>query len=152
MKKIVAYCRSALEQQATPSSVHRQLSTIKRYAARRKLRLHAVYADAGVSGMTLARAQPSQLLADCNTGNINTVITKDPDRLSRDTRQLIALLHLFRKAGVRVEFTSREGKHHYTSLRLYLSALLEIAKHPGHRAATISSLPDRSIWEQGLAV
>jgi hypothetical protein len=36
MKKIVAYCRSAVEQQGTPSSVHRQLSAIKRYTVRRQ--------------------------------------------------------------------------------------------------------------------
>jgi DNA invertase Pin-like site-specific DNA recombinase len=42
-------------------------------------------------------------------GKIKAVIATDPDRLSRVTGQLIALLDLFRKAGVLVEFTSRTG-------------------------------------------
>jgi DNA invertase Pin-like site-specific DNA recombinase len=88
--------------------VRRQLRAIKRYAARRQFSLHDVYADAGVSGITLARPQLSQLLADCNAGRIKTVIATDPDRLSRDTGQLIALLDLFQKSRrARVEFTSR---------------------------------------------
>jgi DNA invertase Pin-like site-specific DNA recombinase len=46
-----------------------------------------------VSGVTLERPELQRLLADCRAGNIVTVITKDPDRLSWDIGQLIALLH-----------------------------------------------------------
>jgi DNA invertase Pin-like site-specific DNA recombinase len=53
------------------------------------------YMDAGVSGATLARPALQQLLADCRAGKIGVVLTRDADRLSRDTSQLFALLHRF---------------------------------------------------------
>jgi DNA invertase Pin-like site-specific DNA recombinase len=37
------------------------------------------------------------------------VITKNADRLSRDMAQLIALLHIFAKAGVHTEFSEGAG-------------------------------------------
>jgi DNA invertase Pin-like site-specific DNA recombinase len=80
------------------------------------------YADAGVSGVTLDRPALQQLIADCRAGKIGAVITKDPDRLSRDTRQLIALLQIFRSTGVRVEYSTREGQGD-TLLESVLSAV-----------------------------
>ena len=68
----------------------------------------ASYADAGVSGITLQRPELQRLIADCLAGLINTVITLDPDRLSRDRSQLRALLIMFRNADVTVEY-SREA-------------------------------------------
>jgi DNA invertase Pin-like site-specific DNA recombinase len=59
-------------------------------------------------------------------GKIKTVVTKDPDRLSRDTSQLIALLLIFWKAGVRVEFSTRQGKDRYAFFNVVLSAVTEL--------------------------
>ena len=68
-----------------------------------------MYMDAGVSGITLERPELQRLIADFQVGEISTVITKDAARLSRDTGQLIVLLQIFRKSGVRVEFAARGG-------------------------------------------
>jgi site-specific DNA recombinase len=62
-----------------------------------------VYMDAGVSGGTLQRPELQRLLADCRAGKVGTVVTKDPDRLSRDKGQLVTVLDTFAKAGVHVE-------------------------------------------------
>ena len=86
----------------------------------------AAYADAGVSGVTLERPELQRLIADCRAGRIGTLVTKDPDRLSRDTGQLIALLHIFQATGVGVEFSTRAGQNRYASHPIYLSALLQI--------------------------
>jgi DNA invertase Pin-like site-specific DNA recombinase len=80
-----------------------------------------------VSGVTLDRPALQQLIADCRAAKIGTVITKDPDRLSRDFRQLIALLHIFQTTGVRVEYTMREGQSN-CFLEAALSAVAELAE------------------------
>jgi site-specific DNA recombinase len=109
MKSVVAYCRSACEPQGGPSAVRRQARALRHYAKERGLTIRAVYMDPGVSGCTLDRPELQRLIADCRAGRIGTVITQDPDRLSRDRGQLIALLHIFQKEGVRVEFSLPEG-------------------------------------------
>jgi len=107
MKSVVAYCRSACEEPGTPSSAYSQADAIRRYAEQRGLTLGAVYTDAGVSGVRMKRPGLERLLADCRAGKVGMIITKDADRLSRDMGQLIAVLHIFAKAGVRVEYSVR---------------------------------------------
>jgi len=63
-----------------------------------------------VSGVTLDRPELQRLIADCRAGKIGTVITKDPDRLSRDLGQLVALLHIFETTGVRVKYSARQAQ------------------------------------------
>jgi site-specific DNA recombinase len=125
MRSVVAYCRSACEEPGTPSSAYSQAEAIQRYAEQRGLTLSAAYADAGVSGVTLKRPELQRLIADCRAGKIGTIVTKDVDRLSRDMCQQVALLHIFVAAGVRVEFSAREG-YSDTYLTKTLSAIAEL--------------------------
>jgi DNA invertase Pin-like site-specific DNA recombinase len=121
MKNVVAYCRSACEAQGGPSAARDQAHAILSNAQRE---VSLIYLDAGVSGVTLERPALQQLIADCLAGKIATVITQDPDRLSRDRRQLAELLQIFRKANVRVEFTA--GSQSIQLLEPLLSAFSEL--------------------------
>jgi site-specific DNA recombinase len=78
-----------------------------------------------VSGATLNRPQLRKLIADCRTGKVGTVLTQDPDRLSRDLSQLLAVLHLFKTEGVRVEFVTETGRAQYALHQLVIGALAE---------------------------
>jgi site-specific DNA recombinase len=134
MKNVVAYCRSACEPQGGPSAVRRQACAMRLYAKGKGLAIRTIYRDAGVSGATLHRPELQRLIADCRAGRIGTVITRDPDRLARDKGQLLALLHIFEKAGMSVEFGTPEGQHRLVSLRRYLSALTEFDEASGASA------------------
>jgi site-specific DNA recombinase len=125
MRSVVAYCRSACEPDGGPAAVRGQARAIRDYSERRGLTLHAIYSDAGVSGVTLERPALQELITDCRAGKIGMVITKDADRLSRDTGQLIALLHIFATAGVHVEF-SAGGRGCERFLEIILSAVAEL--------------------------
>jgi DNA invertase Pin-like site-specific DNA recombinase len=105
MKKTVAYCRVALASESDPlAEVSAQAEAVRGYARQRGITVHETYIDAGVSGATLARPALQQLLADCRARKIGVVLTRDADRLSRDTNQLFALLHRFAMYGVQVQF------------------------------------------------
>jgi DNA invertase Pin-like site-specific DNA recombinase len=106
--------------------VRRQAQAIRQYAKEKGLAVRSIYMDPGMSGSGLARPELQRLIADCRAGQIGTVITQDPERLSRDTGQLLALLHIFQKTGVRVEFGAPEGSARLASLKVYLAALLEL--------------------------
>jgi len=126
MRNVVAYCRSAWEPQRGPSAVRRQARAIRQYAKERGSVIRSIYTDPGVSGSSLDRPELQRLIADCYAGKIGTIITQDPERLSRDTSQLAALLHIFQKAGVRVEFGTPEGRTRLAFLKVFLAALLEL--------------------------
>jgi DNA invertase Pin-like site-specific DNA recombinase len=82
--------------------------------------------DPGVSGITLNRPQLQRLLTDCRAGKIGTVVTKDPDRLSRNPAQLITVLDVFRETGVQVQFATPGGWTDIAFLMLFLPALAEV--------------------------
>jgi site-specific DNA recombinase len=124
-KNVVAYCRSACEEPGTPSSAYSQARTIRQYAKRHGINVREVYIDPGVSGVTLDRPALQRLIADCRAGKIGTVITKDRARLSRDMGQLFALLHVFGKSGVHVEYSTREGQSDLFLETVMLSAIAE---------------------------
>jgi site-specific DNA recombinase len=126
MKTAVAYCRSGSEPQGSPSAVHAQARTIRLYAKGRALTVPETYIDQAASGMTLDRPELETLIADCRAGKIDTVLTTDPERLSRDTGQLFALLDIFRDTGVHVEFATAAGRNHFAFLTVLLSAVAEL--------------------------
>jgi site-specific DNA recombinase len=129
MKKTVAYCRTALESESDPlSGVSAQAEAVREFARQLGMTVHETYMDAGVSGVTLIRPALQQLLADCRAGKIGVVLTRDADRLSRDTSQLFALLHRFGIYGVRVQFASENGEAEQKLLDLTLSALADLHK------------------------
>jgi DNA invertase Pin-like site-specific DNA recombinase len=122
MKKTVAYCRTAFAEPSDPlAAVSAQAASLREYAGQHGMTVGLTYMDAGASGMTLIRPALQQLLADCRDGKIAVVLTTDIDRLSRDTAQLAALLHKFRR--VHVEFAS--GQDGLKLLAAVLSALAE---------------------------
>ena len=96
MKTIVAYCRTASASGNDPiSGITHQVNEILRYAADHGLTVHEMYLDMGMSGISLERAELQRLLADCRDGKIDTVLTTEPERLSRNTGQLFVLLDTF---------------------------------------------------------
>ena len=85
MRNIVAYCRTASALQSEPlTGIRRQAKAIRRYAKGRGLAITEAYSDAGVSGATLERPALQRLIADCRAGKVGAIITKDPERLSRN--------------------------------------------------------------------
>jgi site-specific DNA recombinase len=113
----VTLFRKALK---VPSHHRRQARAIRQYAKRRGLAIQSIYMDPGVSGSSLDRPDLQRLIADCRAGQTSTIIAQDPEWLSRDTSQLLALLHVFQKTGVRVEFGTPEGRSRLASLKVYL--------------------------------
>ena len=106
MKAVVAYCRTAWEPQGGPPAVHTQARAIRRYAVRQGLAIREMYMDPRMRGISLERPELQRLIADSHAGKIGAVLVTDPERLSRHTGKLIALLDIFRKTGVHVEFTT----------------------------------------------
>jgi len=137
MKNVVAYCRTGWASQSDPlSGVRLQSQELRRYAKGHGLVIRETYMDAGVSGMTLERPELQRLMADCRAGKIGTVVTQDPERLSRDTGQLIALLYVLLEAGVCVEFSTPQGRDGYAFPKILVSALAEVIQSKAQLAAS----------------
>jgi len=128
MREIAAYCRSACEQQGSPSSAFTQADAIRLYAECHALPLRRVYVDPGVSGVTLRRPALRKLLSDCRAGKIGVVIVQDAERLARDEGQLFVILDEFRRFGVQLLFSTEQGRSAFEFRRLVWEAMCQLGE------------------------
>lgn len=64
-----------------------------------------VYADAGITGTSVdARKEFQRLIADCDAGKIDIVLTKSISRFARNTVDLLDTVRHLKEIGVEVRF------------------------------------------------
>lgn len=98
----LGYVRVSTDEQAREGlSLEAQAAAIRAYCAAQRLELADVLVEAGASGKTLDRPQLRDLLERIRAGQIGAVIVAKLDRLTRRTRDLLALVEdVFRRHGV----------------------------------------------------
>ena len=89
----LGYARVSTDEQAREGvSLDAQRSRIRAYCEAKELELVDVLVDDGISGKTLARPALAELIARCERGEVRNVVVVKLDRLTRRTRDLLALV------------------------------------------------------------
>lgn len=89
----VGYARVSTDEQAREGvSLDQQVARIRAYAEAKGLELSDVLVDDGVSGKTLERPGLREIMRLCVSGEVAHVIVLKLDRLTRRTRDLLALV------------------------------------------------------------
>lgn len=113
-KKVAAYARVSKDTEQLMHSLSAQVSYYSDLIQRTPDWEYAgVYVDAGLTG-TSAEARPEfqRLIADCEAGKINIVLTKSISRFARNTVDLLSTVRRLKELGVEVRFE----KEHINSL------------------------------------
>ena len=87
--RVAAYCRVSTGQEAQAGSYELQVQYYTQYIQKREdWELVRVYADEGISGTNIHhREQFKQMIADCEAGKIDLIITKSISRFARKLKQ-----------------------------------------------------------------
>lgn len=116
----MAYARVSTLLNQNPEN---QLISMRRFASARGFNLVQEYVDKGVSGAKESRPALDQLAKDAMHGKFKIVLVAGIDRLARDTRHLLNLLHQLNSYGVSVislreslDFTTPMGQAALTIL------------------------------------
>ena len=104
--RIAAYCRVSSNSDDQLNSFYAQ---VKYYTTRidefPNAELVDIYADEGVSGSTIRkRADFQRLLADCDKGKVDRIITKTVSRFARNTLDCLETVRSLKAKGVSVYF------------------------------------------------
>jgi len=91
----VGYVRVSTIEQCEGVSLDAQRSRIRAYCEAKELELVDVLTDDGVSGKTLERTGLRELVRRCSHREVGHVVVVKLDRLTRRTRDLLALVDLF---------------------------------------------------------
>jgi DNA invertase Pin-like site-specific DNA recombinase len=97
--KAAIYCRVA---SADEFAIKSQEEMLLNYAMEHQLDVGDVYSDNGASGVTLDRPAFQKMMSGIKKCEIDCVIVKSIDRISRNRSQFGAWLHNMCKKGIRV--------------------------------------------------
>lgn len=108
--RVAAYCRVSTLMDAQDTSFELQCEHYRGYiTGREDYELVGVYGDHGKSGRKMdGRPELGRLLADCEAGRIDLILTKSIARFSRNMRECVATIRRLQTLGVRV-FFEKEG-------------------------------------------
>ena len=141
-KKVAAYARVSMESERLQHSLSAQVSYYSSLIQQNPAWEYAgVYADDGITGTkTNDRTEFNRMIADCEAGKIDIILTKSISRFARNTVDLLNAVRHLKDLGISVQFE----KEHIDSLsedgELMLTLLASFAQEE------VWSLSDNVKW------
>lgn len=108
--RVAVYCRVSTRLDSQDGSFDTQIRHFTRYVtAHENMVLVGVYGDYGKSGRFIeGRTEFQRMLADCEAGRIDLILTKSISRFARNMLDCVSTIRTLRELGVAVRF-EREG-------------------------------------------
>ena len=141
-RRVAAYARVSMETDRLAHSLSAQVSYYNDpIQSKPEWEFAGVYADFGISGTGMAKREEfNRLIADCEVGKIDIVLTKSISRFARNTVDLLSTVRHLREIGVEVRF-EKENIHSFSGDgELMLSILASFAQEE------VRSLSENSKW------
>jgi len=150
-KRVAAYARVSSGKDAMLHSLSAQVSYYSGLIQKTPGWEYAgVYADFGISGTgTAARSEFIRLIADCEAGKVDIVLTKSISRFARNTVDLLSTVRHLKEIGVEVRF-EKEHIHSFSGDgELMLSILASFAQEESHSISENSKWGIRKRYQSG---
>ena len=149
-KRVAAYARVSSDKEAQLHSLSAQISYYNSYiGSREDWEFAGVYADEALTGTKDNRPEFQRMLADCQDGKIDMVITKSITRFARNTVTLLATIRELRDLGIDVYF-EKENIHTLSADgELMITLLAAYAQEESYNASENQKWRIRRMFEQG---
>ena len=104
--RVAAYCRVSTDSEEQEASYEAQCSHYAAFISENtNWQLAGIYADAGITGTSAKRREQFlRMIADCEAGAIDLVITKSISRFARNTLDCLRYIRMLKALGVAVFF------------------------------------------------
>ncbi|TVP95912.1 MAG: recombinase family protein, partial [Acholeplasmatales bacterium] len=128
-KRVGIYCRVSSNSTEQLKSLTAQVSALTRLtAATPQWLLVDVYIDIASSKTGSSRKEFSRMLEDCNSHNLDIILTKSISRFGRDTVDTLEALNQLKTLGLRVIFEQEDLDTSNTDSDLMISIIEAIAQ------------------------
>ncbi len=143
-RRVAAYCRVSTELELQEGSFDKQMSYYRALiAADPGMELVDIYGDRGCTGRSVAaRPEFQRMLADCEAGRIDLILTKSISRFARNLSDCIAVLRRLRQLGVAVAFEKERLNTGDAQGELLLSIFAAMAQEESN------SISQSVLWAQ----
>ena len=151
-KKVAAYARVSMESERMMHSLSAQVSYYSNLIQKNPEWEYAgVYADNFVSGTSTARRDEfNRMLADCEAGKIDIVLTKSISRFARNTVDLLETVRHLKDIGVEVRFEKERINSLSGDGELMLSILASFAQEESQNISENVKWGIRKRMQQGI--
>lgn len=151
-KRVAAYARVSMDTERLQHSLSAQVSYYNDKIQKNPEWLFAgVYADNGISGTgTAKREEFNRLLADCEAGKIDLVLTKSISRFARNTVDLLETVRHLKEIGVEVWFERENIRSFDGDGELLLSILASFAQEESRSISENCKWGIRKRFEKGI--
>ena len=129
-KRVAAYCRVSMDTERLHHSLSAQISRYSELIqSNPEWEFAGIYADEGISG-TKAGKRPEfmRMIADCDAGKIDIVLTKSISRFARNTVDLLETVRHLKDIGVEVRFEKENIRSLSDDGELMLTLLASFAQ------------------------
>lgn len=129
-KRVAAYARVSMESERMQHSLSAQVSYYSALIQKNPEWEYAgVFADYGISGTgTKKREEFNRMLAECEAGNIDIILTKSIQRFARNTVDLLNTVRHLKDLGIEVRFEKENINSLSGDGELMLSILASFAQ------------------------
>ena len=150
LKRVAAYARVSSGKDAMLHSLASQVDYYSNYIRRHPgWEYVGVYADEAKTGTKDSREQFQQLLADCNAGEIDHILTKSISRMARNTVTLLETVRELKSLGISIYFEEQIIDTATADGELLLSILASYAQEESLSASENQKWRVRQNFENG---
>lgn len=150
-KRVAAYARISEEKGRTMHSLAAQVSYYSELIqSRSEWEYAGVYADSGISGTTDTRKEFQRLLADCDDGKIDIILTKSISRFARNTVDLLNTVRYLRERGIEVRFEKERIHSLSEDGELMLTLLVSFSQEESRSISENVKWGIRKRFEKGI--
>ena len=150
--KLAAYCRVSTNNEDQLLSFDNQVTYYRDYATRHpEYDLVEIYADEGISGTsTKHREEFLRMIADCEEGKIDLIITKSISRFARNTADCLKYSRRLKDLGIAVQFEKESINTLEGTGELLFTILSSLAQDESRSISENCQWGIRSLFKQGV--
>lgn len=149
--RVAAYARVSMDSDRLEHSLSAQISRYSEWIQSNPGWEYAgVFADNGISGTSTERPEFQRLMAECEAGHIDMILTKSISRFARNTLDTLVAVRRLKELGIAVRFE----KEHIDTLtdkgELLLTLLASFAQEESRSISDNVKWGTRKRMEQGI--
>lgn len=150
--RVAAYCRVSTEQDEQLNSFENQVTYYTEFITRNpNYEMAGIYADEGISGTsTKRREQFNRMIADCEAGKIDLIITKSISRFARNTQDCLNYSRKLKDLGIGITFEKENISTMDSTGELLFTILSSLAQDESRSISENCQWGIRSLFKQGV--
>lgn len=153
-KRVAAYARVSMETDRLQHSLSAQISYYSEFIQNNpEWEFKGVFSDNGISGTsTSKRPGFTEMLEECDKGNIDIILTKSIKRFARNTVDLLEVVRHLKSKGIEVRFENERINSMSGDGELMLTILASFAQEESRSISDNVKWGIRKRFEKGLPV